>query len=261
MVGHRHRLAEAFGFIIDAARADRVDIAPIRFRLRVDQRVAIHFGRAGQQKAGILGFGQTQRFVRPQRADLQGRDRQFEVVLRTGRRSEMEHRIKGPVHVEKVADVILHEAEPFVPHQMRHVLRAARDEIIYAYDVVPQREQGIAQVTPQETGSARDEHPHPMPQIQISFSAFPLVFREDTRRPRRRQDEFNSVSHFFRPHHREIGDSCNVMRFENHPLPKLRASDSGLRGLHTGVRYHFSLLPTDRKILNLVKKSLTLRHL
>src|SRR5688572_23116705 len=43
MVGHRHRLAEAFGFIIDAARADRIDIPPIRFRLRVDQRVAIHF--------------------------------------------------------------------------------------------------------------------------------------------------------------------------------------------------------------------------
>jgi hypothetical protein len=56
----------------------------------------------------------------------------------------MEYRIKRPVHVEKVTDVVLHEHESFVPHQMRDVLRAARDEIIYAHDVVPQREQGVA---------------------------------------------------------------------------------------------------------------------
>src|SRR5881409_1418518 len=115
MVGHRHRLAEAFGFIIDAARTDRVDIAPIRFRLRVDQRVAIHFRRAGQQKAGILGFRQAQRFVRPQRTDLQGRDRKFKIVLRTGRRSEMEHRIKRPIHVDGPLDAVLHFASPASP--------------------------------------------------------------------------------------------------------------------------------------------------
>jgi hypothetical protein len=40
-VGGGERLGEPLGLVVAAARADRVDVAPVTFRLGVDQRVAV----------------------------------------------------------------------------------------------------------------------------------------------------------------------------------------------------------------------------
>ena len=47
VVGHRQRLGVALGLVVDAARADRVHVAPVGLRLRVHLRIAVDLGRRG----------------------------------------------------------------------------------------------------------------------------------------------------------------------------------------------------------------------
>ena len=44
VVGHRHRFGEALGLVVDAARADRVHVAPVGLLLRMLERIAVHLG-------------------------------------------------------------------------------------------------------------------------------------------------------------------------------------------------------------------------
>ena len=60
VVGHGHRLGEALGFVVDAADADGIDVAPVVFALRMLLRVAVDLAGAGQQEAGFLALGQAQ---------------------------------------------------------------------------------------------------------------------------------------------------------------------------------------------------------
>jgi hypothetical protein len=57
LVGHGERLGEALGLIVDAARADRVDVAPVRLRLGMDLWVAVDLAGRGEQEAGALVLG------------------------------------------------------------------------------------------------------------------------------------------------------------------------------------------------------------
>ena len=41
VVGHRQRLRVALGLVVDAARPDRVHVAPVGLRLRMDLRIAV----------------------------------------------------------------------------------------------------------------------------------------------------------------------------------------------------------------------------
>src|SRR5882724_3305924 len=49
VVGHRHRLGVAFRLVIDAARTDRVDVAPVRLGLRMHLRVAVDLAGGEEQ--------------------------------------------------------------------------------------------------------------------------------------------------------------------------------------------------------------------
>ncbi len=94
VVRHGHRLGEALGFVVDAARADRIDVAPVFLVLRVDERIAVDLGGRGEQEAGALLLRQAERLVRAERAHLEGLDRQLEVVDRAGRRGEVQDRVE-----------------------------------------------------------------------------------------------------------------------------------------------------------------------
>ena len=93
MIGHRHCLGETFGFVVNAARSDRIHVAPVVFRLRVNERIAIAFTGRSQNEGRLLVFGQAQRVVSPECADFQGRDGQFEIIDWACRRCEMENEI------------------------------------------------------------------------------------------------------------------------------------------------------------------------
>ena len=58
VVGHRQRLGVALGLVVDAARADRVHVAPVGLGLRVHLRVAVDLARRGEQEARAVVLGQ-----------------------------------------------------------------------------------------------------------------------------------------------------------------------------------------------------------
>ena len=89
VVGHRQRLGVALRLVVDAAGADRVDVAPVGLRLRVHLRIAVDLARRGQEEAGALELRQPERVVRPVRADLQRLQRQPQVVDRARRAREV----------------------------------------------------------------------------------------------------------------------------------------------------------------------------
>src|SRR4051795_8447856 len=64
VIGHRQRLGVALGLVVDAARPDRVDVAPVGLRLRMDLRVAVDLAGGEEQEAGAVGLGQAERVVR-----------------------------------------------------------------------------------------------------------------------------------------------------------------------------------------------------
>ena len=84
VIGHRHRLGEALGLVVAAARADGVDVAPVFLRLRMHERVAVNFRGRGNQEARALFHGQAERFVCAKRADLERLDREIQIIHRAG---------------------------------------------------------------------------------------------------------------------------------------------------------------------------------
>ena len=57
VVGHGHGFGEALGLVINAARADGVDVAPVGLRLGMDERVAVALGGGGEEEGGLFGLG------------------------------------------------------------------------------------------------------------------------------------------------------------------------------------------------------------
>jgi hypothetical protein len=57
VVGHRHGFGKTFGFVIHSPHADRIDIPPVGFLLRMFERIAVHLAGASQQIAGVVGLG------------------------------------------------------------------------------------------------------------------------------------------------------------------------------------------------------------
>ncbi len=90
MIRHGHGFGETLGLIVNAARTDRVDVAPVILLLRMHQRIAVTFGGRRQNEGRLLVLGQAERVVRSEGADLESRNRQLQVIDRAGRRREME---------------------------------------------------------------------------------------------------------------------------------------------------------------------------
>ncbi len=154
VVRHRHRLGKPLGFVVHPARTDRVHVAPVALRLRMDQRIAVDLGGRGEQESRLLVLGQPERVVGPERADLQGLDRQLEVINRAGGRGEMEHVIHRAGQENKVRDIMTDETEPFVAGQVRDVVRAAGHQVVQRYHLMSLSQQPVAEMRAQKPGSA-----------------------------------------------------------------------------------------------------------
>ena len=156
VVGHRQRLGVALGLVVDAARADRVDVAPVVLGLRVDLRVAVDLARRGEQEAGAVRLGQAERVVRAVRADLQRVQRQAQVVDRRRRRGEVVDEVDRLVDEVRLDDVALEE------HELGHadvldVAQRPRLEVVDADDAVAAAQELVAQVRPQEARATGHE--------------------------------------------------------------------------------------------------------
>ena len=79
----------ALAFIVAGARADRVDVAPIVFGLRMDARIAVHFGGGGLKDSCPQPLGQAQHVDRAMHACLRRLHGIVLVVDRRGRAGEI----------------------------------------------------------------------------------------------------------------------------------------------------------------------------
>ena len=158
VVGHRHRFGETLRLIVNAARSDRVHVAPVIFLLRMDERIAVAFRSRGQEERRLLGFGEAERVVRAERADFQRRDRQLEIIDRAGRRGEMEDVIDFSSGRKMIVrDVVLDEGEILVAGEVLDVLEVAGDEIVDRDDAMTFREQPVGQMRAEKSGAAGDD--------------------------------------------------------------------------------------------------------
>ena len=91
VVRHGDRFGEPLCFVVDAARADRIHVAPVAFRLRAHVRIAVTFRRGRHQKFRFFRESQAQAVVRAERADLQSLNGKFQVIGRACGRREMQN--------------------------------------------------------------------------------------------------------------------------------------------------------------------------
>ena len=125
VVRHRQRLGVALRLVVDAARADRVDVAPVGLGLRVHLRVAVDLARRGEQEPRALELREAERVVRAVRADLQRVQRHAHVVDRARERGEVVDEVDGLVDLELLGHVVVQEEE-LVAAQVVDVPQRAR---------------------------------------------------------------------------------------------------------------------------------------
>src|SRR6266542_4355568 len=156
VVRHRQRLCVALRLVVDPARADRVDVAPVALRLRVHQRVAVDLARRREQEACALELGQPEGVVRAVRADLQRVQRLAEVVDRAGERRQVVDDVHGLVDLQVLDHVVVDEAEGIIA-QVLEVLERAALEVVDADHAVARLKQVLTEMGAEKPGSPGDD--------------------------------------------------------------------------------------------------------
>ena len=95
-VRRRHRLGKPLRLVVNTSWSNRVDVAPVVLPLRMDQRVAVHLGRRGENEPGALFPGQAEGMTGADRTHLQRVNRQLQVIDRRRRRGEVQHHVDRP---------------------------------------------------------------------------------------------------------------------------------------------------------------------
>ena len=157
VVGHRQRLGVALRLVVDAARADRVDVAPVGLGLRVHLRVAVDLARRGDQEARALPLREAERVVRAVRADLQRRERRAQVVDRARERGEVEDEVDALVDPDRLDDVVVDERELVARGRARCSRASPVSRLSTQITRWPLLEQVVAEVRPEEAGAAGDD--------------------------------------------------------------------------------------------------------
>ena len=156
VVGHRQRLGVALGLVVDAARADRVDVAPIALGLRVDLRIAVDLGGRGEDEAGAVLLRQAEHVVGAVGADLERVQRQPQVVDRARRRGEVIDEVDRLVDEERLGEVVLDE-EVAVVADVLDVLQRPRVEVVDADHAVTLAEKVVGHMRAEKAGAAADQ--------------------------------------------------------------------------------------------------------
>ena len=177
VVGHRQRLGVALRLVVDAARADRVHVAPVRLRLWVHLRIAVDLARGGEQEASALELGEPERVVRPVGADLERLQRQAQVVDRAGRAREVVDEVDRLVDLEMARQVVVEKEEPLATVVL-DVLQRPGLEVVDADDAVLALEERVAEMRAEEPGTARDDRGRHRGRIYPSLRRAPAKIYE-----------------------------------------------------------------------------------
>ena len=153
------RLGAALALVVAGARTDRIDVAPVILRLRMDRGIAIDLAGRGLEDPALEALGE------PQHVDGamdRGLGRLHRVVLvvngrcRTGEIVDLVH-----LHVERKADVVAQELETRMVVKMVDVALGAGEEIVGAENLVPLLQKSVDQVRAEKSGSSRHENALP----------------------------------------------------------------------------------------------------
>ena len=144
VIGHSHGFGEALGLIVHPARADRVDVAPVVFFLGMDQRVPVHFRGRGEEKTRPFFLGESQRLVRPERPNFQGRDRHFEIVDGAGGRREVQDRVNRAFDINIGCDVLRNKGKAWVGKEVSDIVGVPGNKVIHADHLIAFVEEAFA---------------------------------------------------------------------------------------------------------------------
>ena len=153
VIGHRQGLRVAFRFVVHPAWPDRVDVPPVRLRLRVHERVAVDLRGREEQEACTLELGETQRIVCSVRADLERVQRHTEVVDRARQRRQVVDEVDRPVDLQVPGHVVVDEEEAPRPVVL-DVLQRAGFQVVDTDHAVTTLEQRVTEMRTEETGTA-----------------------------------------------------------------------------------------------------------
>ena len=72
----------------------------------------------------------------------------------------MQDKVERTIYVDVISDIVLNKLESRLAEQMGDVFRPAREEAVHADDFAAFFQQQVAQMRPQETCAAGDQHTH-----------------------------------------------------------------------------------------------------
>src|SRR6266851_4934071 len=159
MIRHRKRLRRSLRLVVAAAGPDRVDVAPVRLRLGMDERIAVDLGGRSEQEGRAFRTSKTEHVHGPDCADLQGVAGVRVILRRRGRRREVEDVAHVSFDVDTLVDVRLAELEIGILDECAHVVEGASDEVVERQHAQTPRQQGLAKVRADEAGATRDDRP------------------------------------------------------------------------------------------------------
>ncbi len=126
----------------------------------MDRGIAVDLGGRGEQEARALRLGEAQRLVGAQRADLQGLDRQLQIVDGARRGREVEDTVELASHVDELGDVVLVEGEPVATEQVTDIVGGAGDQVVERHDLVSLGQEAFGQMRAQKARGSGDQDPH-----------------------------------------------------------------------------------------------------
>ena len=148
-VGHGERLGVALGLVVDAARADRVDVPPVGLGLGMHERIAVDLGGGGEEEPGALDLREAERVVGAVGAHPQRVQRQPRVVDRAGRRGHVVDEVDRLVDLVVRRDVDHPELEVRAVGDVLDVAERAR------WRGCPRRSPGVRARVGSRRGSSR----------------------------------------------------------------------------------------------------------
>ena len=159
MIVEEQRLGAALALVIAGARTDRVDVAPIFLRLRVDVRIAIDLARRSLEDLALQPLGEAEHVDRAVHAGL---GRLHGIVLVVDRRCRTGEIVDlVDLDIERHRDVVPHEFEARLAMQVVEVALGPGEQVVDAQHLVPLFEQPVDQVRADEPRPAGHQNTLP----------------------------------------------------------------------------------------------------
>ncbi len=153
---HGDRFREALGFVVDRAWANGIHVAPVRFFLRMLQRIAVALRRGRDEILRTVLERDLEGMESSQRTDFQRGNAVNRVIHRAGGTGEVEDEIDR-ADVEGLADIFIYKIKSGVISEMVKVRTPPGEQVVDDNHTPALAEQSVAQMRSQKTGATRDQ--------------------------------------------------------------------------------------------------------